>query len=258
MAGFFFTRGVLSFQWRPVATKGGLSLAPRRRHVIFIPDFLGNPVTDPASKIRTDRPVEPTNRAGVITFEDAALVERCRKGDMQAFGLLVAKYQDRLMNVVWRICPRRCDAEELTQEAFLKALERLGQFRGHSQFYTWLFRIAVNLAVSHRRRSGRMRILPLSDCSEGQPSNAATPAEPAGKRNPAPDSAAISAETAKRVAAELDALDEEFRVVLILRDIEDMDYAQIASVLDLPVGTVKSRLHRARCILKERLIDLVQ
>jgi RNA polymerase sigma-70 factor (ECF subfamily) len=189
---------------------------------------------------------------------DEELVRKAALGSVGAFDVLVVRYQDRVYNVLARMCGSPDEAEDLAQETFLKAYRALGAFRQGSKFYTWLFRIAVNLAVSHRRRSGRMRILPLSDCSEGQPSNAATPAEPAGKRNPAPDSAAISAETAKRVAAELDALDEEFRVVLILRDIEDMDYAQIASVLDLPVGTVKSRLHRARCILKERLIDLVQ
>jgi RNA polymerase sigma-70 factor (ECF subfamily) len=222
--------------------------------------FLGNTVTDQASKVWSQQPTDSagTGRRGVIAFEDAALVERCRKGDMQAFGLLVAKYQDRLLNVIGRICPRQADAEELAQETFLKALERLGQFRGHSQFYTWLFRIAVNLAVSHRRRAGRLTVHSLSDCPEAQPPQAAALAEAAQRRNVPPDQAALSAETARRVAAELNSLDEEFRVVLILRDIEDMDYLQIASVLELPIGTVKSRLHRARCLLKERLIDLVQ
>jgi len=217
-------------------------------------------VTDRASKVWLDRPAEAdaTGQRGVIAFGDSALVERCRKGDMQAFGLLAAKYQDRLLNVIWRICPRRADAEELAQEAFLKALERLSQFRGQSQFYTWLVRIAVNLAVSHRRRVGRIKLHPLADCPEAEPSQAAALADAAGRRDAPPDSAAMAAETAARVAAELEALDEEFRIVLILRDIEDMDYAQIASVLELPAGTVKSRLHRARCMLKERLSDLVR
>jgi RNA polymerase sigma-70 factor (ECF subfamily) len=221
---------------------------------------LGNIVTDQASKVWADQPAEATaaSQRGVIAFEDAALVDRCRKGDMQAFGLLVAKYQDRLLNVIWRICPHRADAEELAQETFLKALERLSQFRGHSQFYTWLFRIAVNLAVSHRRRAGRVRLHPLADCPEAERFQAAALADAAQRRNAPPDSAAMAAETARRVAQELNALDEQFRMVLILRDIEDMDYSQIASVLELPVGTVKSRLHRARCTLKERLADLVQ
>ena len=193
-----------------------------------------------------------------IAFEDAALVDQCRKGDMQAFGVLVAKYQDRLFNMVYRMCGRRADAEELAQEAFLKALENLPRFRGQSRFYTWLFRIAANLTISHRRRSGRIAFQSLtqSDEFDGTQAEALTAAV-ARRRTPRPEDAAMSAETSEMVARALAELDDEFRLVVILRDIEDMDYAEIAEVLDVPVGTVKSRLHRARLVLKEKLADLI-
>ncbi|HUS93132.1 MAG TPA: sigma-70 family RNA polymerase sigma factor [Phycisphaerae bacterium] len=194
-----------------------------------------------------------------ISFEDAALVDQCRKGDMQAFGSLVAKYQDRIFNMVYRMCGRRADAEELTQEAFLKALERIAQFRGHSQFYTWLFRIAANLTISHRRRGGRVRFHSLGGPEEFEQGQAdALTAAMARRRDPGPEAAAMAAETNQRVMQALEELDDEFRLVVVLCDMEDMDYAQIADVLAVPVGTVKSRLHRARCMLKEKLADLVR
>ena len=217
-------------------------------------------MTEPASNMTADGDmpsVGGTARKGTISFEDAALVEQCRKGDMQAFGSLVAKYQDRIFNMVFRMCGRRADAEELAQETFLKALERIGQFRGQSQFYTWLFRIAANLTISHRRRSGRVRFQSLGGPDDVDHSQAdALTAAMARRRNPAPEAAAMAVETNRRVMAALEELDDEFRLVVVLCDMQEMDYAQIAQVLGVPVGTVKSRLHRARCILKEKLADL--
>jgi len=180
---------------------------------------------------------------------------------MQAFGALVGRYQDRLFNMVLRMCGSWSDAEELTQEALLKALERIGQFKGFSQFYTWLFRIAANLAISHRRRRARVRFHSMSAAGvdgEGDDPQGPMTTELARQRNPGPLAEAMAADTGRQVAAALDGLDEEFRAVLVLRDVEDMDYAQIAEVLDVAVGTVKSRLYRARAALREKLTDLVE
>ncbi len=195
---------------------------------------------------------------GTIAFEDAALVERCRDGDMEAYGLLVAKYQDRVFNMIYRMCGRRADAGELSQETFLKALERIGQFRGQSGFYTWLFRIAANLTISHRRRAGLVRFQSMTgpDEFDGTQAEALT-AGVAKRRQAGPQDAAMSAETHRRVNQALLELDDEFRLVIILRDIEEMNYAGIAKVLGVPPGTVKSRLHRARSTLKEKLAYLV-
>lgn len=195
---------------------------------------------------------------GAISFEDATLVDRARKGDMQAFASLVAKYQERVLNVVYRLCGRWAEAEELAQETFLKAMQSLPQFRGSSGFYTWLFRIAVNLAVSYRRRAGRVSFRSLSVGEEGDSSLADTLTSGlAERREASPSAAASAAERKERVRKALDELDEEFRTVIVLRDIEEMDYGQIAQVLDLPSGTVKSRLHRARCLLRDKLSDLI-
>lgn len=217
-------------------------------------------MTEPASNMLAEdgarAPGSLTSRE-TISFEDATLVEQVRKGDMQAFGALVAKYQDRIYNLALRMCGRPSDAEELAQETFLKALERISQFRGSSQFYTWLFRIAANLAISHRRRAGRVRFQALDGPEEGDQNQAAAlTAAMAQRREAAPEASIMSAETRQRVTRALEELDDEFRLVVVLRDVEDMDYGQIAQVLGLPTGTVKSRLHRARCILKDKLADL--
>jgi RNA polymerase sigma-70 factor (ECF subfamily) len=195
---------------------------------------------------------------GTIAFDDGALVERCRKGDMKAFGLLVAKYQDRVFNLLCRMCRCQADAEELAQETFLKALERIGQFRGGSGFYTWLFRIAANLAISHRRRAARIhfRSMTAPAAFDGAQADGVT-ASLAARRDAGPAKAALAAERLRRTAEAIEELPDEFRVVTVLRDIEEMHYAEIARVLDLPIGTVKSRLFRARCLLAEKLNDLI-
>ena len=192
----------------------------------------------------------PASQAKAIAFADDALVDRARRGDMQAFGLLVTKYQDRLFNMVYRMCSNRQDAEELAQEALVRALEKLWQFNRQSQFYTWLFRIAVNLVISHRRRASRIRWQPLDEGHE--PS-----ARASGRRVESPEAAAMNAELNRRLELALDRLDDEFRLLVVLRDVEDMNYQQIAEVMEVPVGTVKSRLHRARCALREELGDLI-
>jgi len=217
----------------------------------------GNTLADEASNILAGagRPAGAEAAPPPVAFDDAALLEQCRRGDVRVFGSLVAKYQDRVFNVICRICPNPADAEELAQETFLKALEGLKTFRGQSRFYTWLFRIAVNTALSHQRRAGRIHFHPLSQADGmGQP-GAGDAAGGLGRRsrNPRPDQAAITREHHRHVLAALAELEDEFRVVVVLRDIEDMDYKQIGRVLDLPAGTVKSRLHRGRLLLREKL-----
>jgi RNA polymerase sigma-70 factor (ECF subfamily) len=177
---------------------------------------------------------------------------------MRAFGALIAKYQNRIYNLVLRMCGHPADAEELAQETFLKALERIHQFRGQSQFYTWLFRIAANLTISHRRRGGRIRFQSMAGPQEFEESRSGALTAPIAKRrNPGPEDSAIADETGRRVLDALEELEDEFRIVVVLRDVEELDYAGIAQVLGVPVGTVKSRLHRARCLLRDRLADLI-
>ena len=203
--------------------------------------------------------VEPgSGQAGAaVVVDDAALLERCRQGETAAFGLLVTKYQDRVFNAVLRMCGNRDDAEELCQEAFVKALENLGGFRQASGFYTWLYRIAVNLTISRRRRDGRVKFHSLDaggqdDDGSSRPRDAVPDC-----RSPGPQEAVARADTDRQVVKALEELDDEFRVAVVLRDVEGMNYEQIAQVLRIPVGTVKSRLYRARSILQEKLRDLI-
>ena len=192
-----------------------------------------------------------------IVFEDAELLERCRRGEMAAFGPLVTKYQDRVYNAILRMCNNPDDAEELCQETFVKALQSIGSFRQDSRLYTWLFRIAVNLTISRRRRSSRAKTYSLeSGGNDGEMSQRSQDALP-DHRHPGPAATVEAADTHRSVLAALATLDEEFQAVIVLRDMEDMDYRQISEVLAIPVGTVKSRLYRARCMLQEKLQGLM-
>lgn len=184
--------------------------------------------------------------------DEAVLVESARAGDMNAFSRLVETYQDRVLNTCWRISGRREDAEDLAQETFLKALESIASFRRQAHFYTWLFRIAVNVSISHRRRKGRLPRLSIH-AGEG-PGDFETAASASGR--PAgddPSARLTTLETRQFVQAALDGLDHDQRAIIVLRDIEGFDYRQIAEILEVAEGTVKSRLHRARIELKNRL-----
>ncbi len=192
-----------------------------------------------------------------VAFEDAALLKRVREGEMAAFGPLVRKYQDRVYNAILRMCGNRDDAEELCQETFVKAMENLGTFRQDSRLYTWLFRIATNLTISHRRRSSRGRFYSLEAGGGDDEQSLRAQDALADHRQLPPAEAAERADTHRRVLAALGELEVEFQAVVVLRDMEDMNYEQISEVLRIPVGTVKSRLYRARCVLQEKLQDLI-
>lgn len=178
---------------------------------------------------------------------DTELVTRARGGSLVAFGELVERYQDRVYNTCYRMSRSHHDAADLTQTALLRAFESLGDFRGGSSFYTWLFRITVNLVLSHRRQMQRREPVVTLDSF----------ATPRGPRIAAvaddPACAAEQAEQQAQVATALAALDESFRIAVVLKDIEGLDYHEIAEVLAVPVGTVKSRIHRGRMQLKELL-----
>jgi RNA polymerase sigma-70 factor (ECF subfamily) len=184
--------------------------------------------------------------------EEADWVLRTQNGECAAFGRLVERYQDRVFNTCLRIIGDRAAAEDLTQEAFMKAYASISGFDGRASFYTWLYRIAVNLCLSARRKptrapysldSGRAAPDGNEDCGE----------ERHAALGPSPLEAASQQEQHRLVLDALAELDDEHRTVVVLRDIESLDYAQIAEILKVPPGTVKSRLHRARLALRERL-----
>lgn len=189
-----------------------------------------------------------------VSLEEAEIVEKVRAGNVHAYEQLVIKYQDRVFNACWRICGNIEDARDLTQEAFMKALESIGGFRHESGFYTWIFRVAVNLALSHRRKAARQRTVSL-DHTNADGTQAEILARRVGDRSHVkPERNASDDELKSQLSAALVSLDDDHRAVIVLRDIEGMDYRAIGGILDLAPGTVKSRLFRARQALKEAMV----
>lgn len=189
-------------------------------------------------------------------LEEGRWIEATRKGDGSAFGRLAERYQDRVFNVCLRIVGGRAAAEDLTQEAFLKAFASITRFDGRAAFYTWLYRIAVNLCMSAKRKGSRTSYSLDADRS---PADRRAGRAGDGLTDPScsPHDAAERREQHELVLAALAELDDDHRAVVILRDIESLDYAEIAEILKVPAGTVKSRLHRARLALRERLASIL-
>lgn len=194
---------------------------------------------------------------------DVALLQKAQGGDRGAYGQIVLLYQDRLYNAVLRLVGDREEARELTQDAFMRGLMKIDSFRGDASPYTWLFRIAVNLAISHLRKVHRVRIFSLDRPGGGAKSNGryADDDQASGlvdrvARDDAERAPAERVEGRERdeaVLAALGRLDAEYRAVLVMRDIEGFDYQQMADILGLPLGTLKSRLFRARMALRDEL-----
>jgi RNA polymerase sigma-70 factor (ECF subfamily) len=194
---------------------------------------------------------------------DVALLRKAQAGDRSAYGQVVVLYQDRLFSAVLRMVGDRDEALELTQEAFTRGLVKIDSFRGDASPYTWLFRIAMNLAISQLRKGGRGRVFSLDRPSangSGRHSRTDSDDQAAGLLDrvardgaPSPLERAENRERDGQVLAALGRLDAEYRAVLVMRDIEGFDYQQMADVLGLPLGTLKSRLFRARMALRDEL-----
>jgi RNA polymerase sigma-70 factor (ECF subfamily) len=197
---------------------------------------------------------------GRISVDDAALVEQCRRGDSAAMERLILKYQNRIYNVILKICADPEDAAELTQETFVKIIENLSTFEGRSGFYTWAFRIAVNLTLNYRQRNAKLALRSLDAEQERYDRQARTVLKEFLSDDSSPDPAAVAEnkELYEIAVKSLMKLDDAQRAVIVLRDIEGMNYARIAEVLDIELGTVRSRLSRARSKLRKVLEALLQ
>jgi len=212
---------------------------------------------------------EPANIKGFppngVPIDDATLVEQWRWGDSAAMERLILKYQNRIYNVILKICANPDDAAELTQDTFVKIIQGIDKFAGKSSFYTWAFRIAVNLTLNYCQRNSRIVLQSLdAEDYDSHPSTGAGQACPERSRrvlkeflsdNKSPDPAmeAQNKELYDILVKSLMRLDDAQRTVIVLRDIEGMNYAQIAKVLDIELGTVRSRLSRGRSRLREIL-----
>ncbi len=185
--------------------------------------------------------------------DDQRLVERVRGGDRQAFDVLVLKYQHRIIKLVMRYVRDPSEALDVTQEAFIKAYRAMPKFRGDSAFYTWLYRIAINTAKNHivaMKRRPMEYDLDLQE-SGGYATNVHL------HETDSPDRIAQREELRDALQASIDALPEELRVAIVLREIEGMSYDEIATAMNCPIGTVRSRIFRARDAIDTAIRGLV-
>ena len=195
-----------------------------------------------------------------ISLKDDVLVEQCQQGDSVAMERLILKYQDRIHNVIRKMCANADDAAELTQETFVKVIESIDKFKGRSSFYTWLFRIAVNVTLNHCQRCAKVGFRSL-ETEEPEPAGTARQVLRdflSDDSSPDPVRVALANELSELAQKALTRLDDAQRAVVVLRDIEGMSYVGIAKVLDIELGTVRSRLSRARGNLRRLLEAMLQ
>ena len=185
---------------------------------------------------------------------DRQLVARAQSGDKLAFGLLVEKYQRKLARLLSRFIRDPAEVEDVTQEAFIKAYRALPAFRGDSAFYTWLYRIGINTAKNYLMAMGRRA--PTSTEVEAEDAEGFDEGEQLRDIN-TPESLLLSNEIAETVNATIEKLPEELRKAIQMREIEGMSYEDIAQAMDCPIGTVRSRIFRAREAIAERLKPLL-
>ncbi len=202
-------------------------------------------------------PHEPRDDAGRpgtgVEQSDLELVRRVQRGERGAFDLLVLRYQHKVVKLVARMLRDPAEAEDVAQEAFVKAYRALGSFRGDSAFYTWLYRIAVNTARNTMASRQRRPLDYEADLSESEQSVV----ESRMRHGDTPEAAALSDEIHATVNAAIEALPEDLRTAIILREVEGLSYEEIAEAMDCPVGTVRSRIFRAREAIDRNLKPLL-
>lgn len=186
-----------------------------------------------------------------MTKTDTELIAECLQGRTEAFGQLVTRYQDRLFGTLVTMLGSAEDARDVAQDAFVQAYQKLDSFRGQSAFYSWLFRIALNSSVDHHRRQRRPTV--SIDAAREQTGTEPTDLHP----ETSPSFGIERTERQNLVQTALGKLSPEYREVLVLKEMEDLKYEEIAVLVKIPVGTVRSRIHRGRAELKEILERLL-
>jgi len=185
---------------------------------------------------------------------DAALVERVQNGDKQAFNLLVQKYQYRIRHLVSRFIKDSSEQEDVVQEAFIKAYRAISRFRGDSAFYTWLYRIAVNTSKNYLVAAGRRP--PAQDVIADEFTSAAG-SERLVESN-SPEEIAQNDELVEAIRQSISSLPEELKEAIQLREFDGLSYEDIAAIMHCPIGTVRSRIFRARATIEQAISDLVR
>jgi RNA polymerase sigma-70 factor (ECF subfamily) len=184
---------------------------------------------------------------------DQELVERVQRGEKGAFDVLVRRYEHKLVNVIGRYIRDQSEVFDVAQEAFIKAYRALPNFRGDSAFYTWLYRIAINTAKNHLVASSRRPPGDDVDAQEAEQFGA----DSGLKEYATPERMALSSELATTIQAAIDELPEELRTAIVLRELDGLSYEEIAAAMECPIGTVRSRIFRARDAIERRIRPLL-
>ena len=231
-------------------------------------DIKDNSINSGSSKVMADKPNEPVNgfisssAGGTAVLSgsagnrelDQALVERAQQGDKKAFGMLVEKYHRKLGRLLGRMIRDQAEVEDVVQESFIKAYRALHNFRGDSAFYTWLYRIGINTAknylVSMGRRPQVMQEVEIEDVENFEDGGEMRTMD-------TPETAMMTKQIAQTVNDTVASLPEELRTAITLREIEGLSYEEIATLMQCPIGTVRSRIFRARETISEKLRPLV-
>ncbi|MFC5076511.1 ECF RNA polymerase sigma-E factor [Vibrio thalassae] len=185
---------------------------------------------------------------------DQVLIERVQSGDKQAFNLLVLRYQNKVCNLISRYVSNSGDVADIAQEAFIKAYRAIPTFRGESAFYTWLYRIAVNTAKNHIVAQSRRPPASDVDAEDAEFFEVGN----ALKEISNPENLTLSNELKRTVFAAIGALPEDLKTAMTLRELDGLSYEEIAEVMDCPVGTVRSRIFRAREAVEKKIKPLLQ
>ena len=184
---------------------------------------------------------------------DQALVERVQQGDKQAFDVLVLKYQNKIIQLIYRYVHDPDEARDVAQEAFIKAYKAIDRFRGDSAFYTWIYRIAINTAKNHLVASSRRPPKGDIDAQDAEQYEGAVGL----KEYATPERLLLKDEIQAAIATAIDELPDDLRTAIILRELEGLSYEEIAQTMECPIGTVRSRIFRARDAIDTRLKPLL-